>query len=85
MNLASTSGMKGAATATSYSASKWAVRGTPVLAGGAAAARHKGHLHLSFGGADDLRGKFGRNNPNKLYAADIADTIMAALSMPRRA
>jgi len=24
-------------------------------------------------------------NPNKLYAADIADTIMAALNMPRRA
>jgi len=30
-------------------------------------------------------GRFGRNNPNKLYAADIADTIMAALNMPRRA
>jgi hypothetical protein len=27
----------------------------------------------------------GRNNPNKLYAADIAATIMAAVDMPRRA
>jgi|TARA_B100000586_G_C19941445_1_gene355691 hypothetical protein len=30
-------------------------------------------------------GKTGRNNPNKLYASDIAETIMAALKMPARA
>ena len=30
-------------------------------------------------------GRAGRNNPNKLYAEDIAATIMAALDMPRRA
>jgi len=30
-------------------------------------------------------GKSGRNNPNKLYAEDIGATIMAALTMPRRA
>jgi hypothetical protein len=29
-------------------------------------------------------GKTGRDNPNKLYAQDIAGTIMAALDMPRR-
>jgi len=29
-------------------------------------------------------GKTGRNNPNKLFADDIAATIMAGLDMPRR-
>ena len=29
-------------------------------------------------------GRSGRNNPNKLYADDIAATIMAAIDMPRR-
>jgi hypothetical protein len=28
-------------------------------------------------------GRTGRNNPNKLYARDIAATIFAALDMPR--
>ena len=36
-------------------------------------------VQTSFGG----RG--GRNNPNKLYAEDIARTIMAGIDMPRRA
>jgi hypothetical protein len=36
-------------------------------------------VQTNFGGAP------GRNNPNKLYAADIGETIMAALDMPRRA
>jgi hypothetical protein len=35
-------------------------------------------VQTSFGG------KTGRNNPNKLYAIDIAETIVAALDMPRR-
>jgi len=30
-------------------------------------------------------GRVGRNNPNKLYAVDIAETVMAAVSMPPRA
>ena len=86
LNLASTSGMKGAATATSYSASKWAVRGISQC--WQAELRPHGirvicicpsEVQTNFGG------KSGRNNPNKLYAADIADTIMAALDMPRRA
>ena len=86
VNLASTSGMKGAATATPYAASKWAVRGISQC--WQAELRPHGirvicicpsEVQTNFGG------KSGRNNPNKLYAADIADTIMAALNMPRRA
>ena len=30
-------------------------------------------------------GKVGRNNPNKLYAADIADAILSTLAANRRA
>ena len=86
VNLASTSGMKGAATATAYAASKWALRGISQC--WQAELRPHGirvicicpsEVQTNFGG------KVGRNNPNKLYAADIADTIMAALNMPRRA
>jgi hypothetical protein len=29
-------------------------------------------------------GRGGRDNPNKLFAEDIADTIMAGLNLPRR-
>ena len=32
---------------------------------------------------NEFGGRSGRNNPNKLFANDIADTIMAALNMPR--
>jgi 3-oxoacyl-[acyl-carrier protein] reductase len=86
VNLASTSGMKGAATATAYAASKWAVRGISQC--WQAELRPHGirvicicpsEVQTNFGG------KSGRNNPNKLYAVDIAETIMAALDMPRRA
>ncbi len=86
VNLASTSGMKGAATATAYAASKWAVRGISQC--WQAELRPHGirvicvcpsEVQTGFGG------RTGRNNPNKLYADDIADTIMAALDMPRRA
>jgi 3-oxoacyl-[acyl-carrier protein] reductase len=85
VNIASTSGMKGAATATAYAASKWAVRGISQC--WQAELRPHGirvtsvcpsEVQTGFGG----RG--GRNNPNKLYAVDIAGTIMAALDMPRR-
>jgi hypothetical protein len=34
--------------------------------------------------APNFGGRGGRNNPNKLFAEDIAATIMAALAMPRR-
>ena len=86
VNIASTSGMKGAATATPYSASKWAVRGISQC--WQAELRPHGirvtsvcpsEVQTNFGGLT------GRNNPNKLYARDIADTIMAALNMPSRA
>jgi 3-oxoacyl-[acyl-carrier protein] reductase len=86
VNLASTSGMKGAAAGTSYSASKWAVRGISQC--WQAELRPHGirvtcvcpsEVQTNFGG------NAGRNNPNKLYAEDIAETIMAVLDMPRRA
>jgi len=86
VNIASTSGMKGAATATSYAGSKWALRGISQC--WQAELRPHGvrvicvcpsEVQTNFGG----RG--GRNNPNKLYAVDIGETIMAALNMPRRA
>jgi 3-oxoacyl-[acyl-carrier protein] reductase len=86
VNIASTSGMKGAATATAYAASKWAVRGISQC--WQAELRPHGirvmcvcpsEVQTGFGG------KVGRNNPNKLYAEDIGQTIMAAFNMPRRA
>jgi 3-oxoacyl-[acyl-carrier protein] reductase len=86
VNIASTSGMKGSAGGTPYSASKWAVRGISQC--WQAELRPQGirvvcvcpsEVQTNFGG------KTGRNNPNKLYADDIAATIMAALDMERRA
>jgi 3-oxoacyl-[acyl-carrier protein] reductase len=86
VNIASTSGMKGAATATPYAGSKWALRGISQC--WQAELRPHGirvvcvcpsEVQTNFGG------KTGRNNPNKLYAVDIGETIMAALNMPRRA
>lgn len=86
VNIASTSGMKGGATGTPYGASKWAVRGISQC--WQAELRPHGirvtcvcpsEVQTNFGG------KVGRNNPNKLYAEDIGETIMAALNMPRRA
>jgi 3-oxoacyl-[acyl-carrier protein] reductase len=85
VNIASTSGMKGSAGGTPYSGSKWAVRG--ITQCWQADLRPHGirvgcicpsEVQTNFGG----RG--GRNNPNKLYAGDIADTIMAGLDLPRR-
>jgi 3-oxoacyl-[acyl-carrier protein] reductase len=86
VNIASTSGMKGAKGATAYAGSKWAVRGISQC--WQAELRPHGirvvcvcpsEVQTGWGG------KVGRNNPNKLYAEDIAATIMAALEMPRRA
>jgi 3-oxoacyl-[acyl-carrier protein] reductase len=86
VNIASTSGMKGAATATAYAASKWAVRGISQC-WQAELRPHSirvicicpSEVQTDFGGVT------GRNNPNKLYAEDIAATILAGLEMPRRA
>jgi 3-oxoacyl-[acyl-carrier protein] reductase len=85
VNIASTSGMKGAAGATAYAGSKWALRGISQC--WQAELRPHGirvtcvcpsEVQTSFGG------RTGRNNPNKLYADDIAATIFAALDLPRR-
>ena len=86
VNIASTSGMKGHKTGTAYSASKWAVRGISQC--WQAELRPHGirvicvcpsEVQTTWGG------RLGRNNPNKLYAEDIAETVMATLSMHPRA
>jgi len=85
VNIASTSGMKGAATATAYAGSKWAVRGISQC--WQAELRPHGIRVTSLCPSEvqtNFGGRTGRNNPNKLYADDIAATIMAALDMPRR-
>jgi 3-oxoacyl-[acyl-carrier protein] reductase len=86
VNIASTSGMKGAATATAYAASKWAVRG--ITQCWQAELRPHGIRVTCVCPSEvqtDFGGRTGRNNPNKLFADDIAATIFAALEMPRRA
>lgn len=85
-NIASTSGMKGGPGATSYSSSKWAVRG--ITQCWQAELRPHGIRVVCVCPSEvqtDFDGRTGRNNPNKLFAADIAATIMAQLSLPRRA
>ena len=85
-NIASTSGMKGAKAGTVYAASKWAVRGLSQC--WQAELRPHG-VHVTCVCPSEVQtdwmGRTGRNNPNKLYAADIAETIMAALAMKSRA
>jgi 3-oxoacyl-[acyl-carrier protein] reductase len=86
VNIASTAGMKGAATATSYAGSKWALRGISQC--WQAELRPHGIRVICVCPSEvqtDFGGRGGRNNPNKLYAPDIGATIMAALDMPRRA
>jgi 3-oxoacyl-[acyl-carrier protein] reductase len=85
VNIASTSGMKGAKGATVYAGSKWAVRG--ITQCWQAELRPHGIRVICIAPSEvqtHWGGKTGRNNPNKLYAGDIAATIMAGLEMPRR-
>ena len=85
VNIASTSGMKGAKGATVYAGSKWAVRG--ITQCWQAELRPHGIRVICIAPSEvqtNWMGKTGRNNPNKLYADDIAATIMAGLDMPRR-
>jgi len=85
ITLASTSGMKGAKGGTAYSGSKWAVRGISQC--WQAELRPHGIRVVCICPSEvqtNWMGKTGRNNPNKLYAEDIAATIMAGLNMPRR-
>jgi 3-oxoacyl-[acyl-carrier protein] reductase len=85
VNIASTSGMKGAPAATAYAGSKWAVRGI-TQCWQAELRPHNirvtcicpSEVQTHFGG------RTGRNNPNKLYASDIAATILAGLALPQR-
>ena len=85
ITIASTSGMKGNATGTPYASSKWAVRGISQV--WQAELRPHG-IRVTCVCPSEVQtgfdGKTGRNNPNKLYARDIAATIMTALDMPRR-
>lgn len=85
VNIASTSGTKGAKGGTAYAGSKWAIRGISQC--WQAELRPHGIRVLSICPSEvqtTWGGKLGRNNPNKLYAEDIAATILAALDMPRR-
>ena len=85
VNLASTSGMKGAKGATAYAGSKWAVRGISQC--WQAELRPHGIRVVCICPSEvqtNWMGRTGRNNPNKLYAEDIAATVMAGLNLPRR-
>ena len=86
INIASTSGMKGHAHGTAYSASKWAVRG---LSQCWQAELRPHDIRVICVCPSEVQtawgGKVGRNNPNKLYASDIADAILSAISAERRA
>ncbi|MEK7875580.1 MAG: SDR family NAD(P)-dependent oxidoreductase [Pseudomonadota bacterium] len=85
VTLASTSGMKGAKGGTVYAASKWAVRGMSQC--WQAELRPHGIRVLCICPSEvqtNWMGRTGRNNPNKLFAEDIAATILAGLNMPRR-
>ena len=85
VNIASTSGTKGAKGGTPYAATKWAVRG--ITQCWQADLRPHGIRVVSICPSEVQTawgGKVGRNNPNKLYADDIADTILAGLDMPAR-
>jgi len=77
--------MKGAKGATAYAASKWAVRGMTQC--WQAELRPNGIRVVCICPSEvqtNWMGRTGRNNPNKLYADDIAATIMAGLNMPAR-
>jgi 3-oxoacyl-[acyl-carrier protein] reductase len=85
VNIASTSGMKGAKGGTAYAGSKWAIRGISQC--WQAELRPHGIRVMCVCPSEvqtNWMGKTGRNNPNKLYAADIAATIFAGLDMPSR-
>ena len=84
INIASTSGTKGAKGYTAYAGSKWAVRGISQC--WQAELRPHGIRVMCLLPSEvqtNWMGRTGRDNPNKLYARDIAATIFAALEMPR--
>jgi 3-oxoacyl-[acyl-carrier protein] reductase len=84
VTIASTSGTKGAKGYTAYAGSKWAVRG--ITQCWQAELRPHGIRVMCVLPSEvqtNWMGRTGRNNPNKLYARNIAETIFAALEMPR--
>ena len=84
VNIASTSGTKGAKGATVYAGSKWSVRGISQC--WQAELRPHGIRVMCILPSEvqtNWMGRTGRNNPNKLFARDIAATIFAGLEMPR--
>ncbi len=86
VNIASTSGLKGHPGGTAYSASKWAVRGISQC--WQAELRPHGIRVVSILPSEVQTawgGKTGRNNPNKLFAPDIAQAILSSLAADRRA
>ena len=86
INIASTSGTKGSKAQTVYAGSKWAGRG--ITQCWQQELRPHGIRVTSICPSEvqtDWMGRTGRNNPNKLSASDIAETIMAALNMNPRA
>lgn len=86
VNVASTSGIKGHPGGTAYSASKWAVRGISQC--WQAELRPHDIRVISICPSEvqtNWGGRTGRNDPNKLFAPDIADAILAALAANRRA
>ncbi len=86
VNISSTSGMKGRPGGTAYSGTKWAVRGITQCW---QAELRPHNIRVVSVCPSEVQTRWGdrpgRNNPNKLYADDIAQTIMAALQLPRRA
>ena len=84
VNISSTSGTKGSAKGTVYAGSKWAVRG--ITQCWQAELRPLGIRVICILPSEvqtNWMGRTGRNNPNKLFAKDIAATIFAQLDMPR--
>ncbi len=86
VNIASTSGLKGHRNGTAYSASKWAVRGISQCWQDELRPHDIRVLSICPSQVQtNWGGKTGRDEPNKLFASDIAETIMAALGANRRA
>ena len=85
INIASTSGTKGSKGGTAYASSKWAIRGISQC--WQAELRPHGIRVISLCPSEvqtDFAGRGQRSNPNKLFAEDIAATVMAAIDMPLR-